>query len=61
MQAKVKHRCTGFGVRTSPVIHQVAKAAGITDLAAKIRGSKNQMNTAKLAVRMLQSRTFPLG
>lgn len=53
---------SGFGLTaTSPLIHQIAKAAGVSDLTAKIRGSGNKMNTCKLAVRMLQSRSNPLG
>lgn len=51
----------GFGLRTSHIIHQIAKAAGVSDLSAKVRGSMNPMQTAKLAVRMLQSRSYPLG
>ncbi|GAA99953.1 uncharacterized protein L969DRAFT_78659 [Mixia osmundae IAM 14324] len=57
----IRQRPPGFGLRTSPLIHQVAKAAGIIDLSAKVRGSRNAMNTVKLAMRMLAGGASPLG
>jgi hypothetical protein len=50
----------GFGLRTSHLVNQVARAAGIRDLSAKVRGSRNAMNTVKLAVGMLQNRSRPV-
>lgn len=51
----------GFGLRTSPVIHQIAKAAGISDLSAKIRGSRNDMNTVKAVINLLHGGAAPVG
>jgi small subunit ribosomal protein S5 len=51
----------GFGLRTSHLVNQVARAAGIRDLSAKVRGSRNAMNTVKLAVGMLQNKSRPVG
>ena len=51
----------GFGLRTNPFVHQVAKAAGISDLSAKVYGSRNPMRVIKLAVQMLHGGTVPLG
>lgn len=51
----------GFGLRTSPIIHQIAKAAGILDLSAKIRGSRNGMNTVKATVQLLHGGAAPQG
>jgi hypothetical protein len=43
------------------VIHRIADAAGITDLSAKIHGSRNPMNTVKLVMRLLHGGASPLG
>jgi small subunit ribosomal protein S5 len=52
---------SGFGLRTSPIIHQIAKAAGILDLSAKVRGSRNGMNTVKATINLLHGGAPPLG
>lgn len=44
---------TGFGLRVNHYIHQVAKAAGISDLSAKVHGSRNGTRVIKLAISML--------
>jgi len=51
----------GFGLRVNPYIHQVAKAAGISDLSAKVYGSRNPTRVIKLAVSMLHGGSNPLG
>ena len=45
----------------NPHIHQVAKAAGITDLSAKVYGSRNPVRVIKLAVAMLHGGSNPVG
>lgn len=58
---EMRSRPPGFGLRTSPIIHQIAKAAGILDLSAKIRGSRNGMNTVKATVQLLHGGAAPQG
>lgn len=50
----------GFGLRVNHFIHQVAKAAGISDLSAKVHGSRNGTRVIKLAVSMLHGGSVPL-
>ncbi|KAA1082311.1 28S ribosomal protein S5, mitochondrial [Puccinia graminis f. sp. tritici] len=57
----MRPRPPGFGLRCSPFIHQVAKAAGISDLSAKVTRSNNPMNVIKMALMMLQSGGSPVG
>lgn len=45
----------------NPHIHQVAKAAGITDLSAKVYGSRNPVRVIKLAIQMLHGGSNPVG
>lgn len=52
---------SGFGLRVNHYIHQVAKAAGISDLSAKVYGSRNGMRVVKLAVQMLHGGSVPVG
>lgn len=42
-------------------VHQVAKAAGISDLSAKVYGSRNGTRVIKLAVSMLHGGSSPVG
>jgi len=57
----MRPRPPGFGLRCSPFLHQVAKAAGISDLSAKITRSNNPMNVIKMSLMMLQSGGSPVG
>lgn len=57
----MRPRPPGFGLRVGPFLHQVAKAAGISDLSAKITRSNNPMNVIKLSLMMLQSGGSPVG
>lgn len=45
----------------NPYVHQVAKAAGISDLSAKVYGSRNPTRVIKLAVSMLHGGSNPIG
>ncbi|KAH9443982.1 hypothetical protein MJO28_013704 [Puccinia striiformis f. sp. tritici] len=57
----MRPRPPGFGLRCSPFVHQVAKAAGISDLSAKVTRSNNPMNVIKMCLMMLQSGGSPIG
>ncbi|KAH9815608.1 ribosomal protein S5, N-terminal domain-containing protein, partial [Melampsora americana] len=57
----MRPRPAGFGLRVNPYLHQVAKAAGISDLSAKVTRSNNPMNVIKLSLMMLQSGSAPIG
>lgn len=51
----------GFGLRVNHYLHQVAKAAGISDLSAKVYGSRNGTRVIKLAIAMLHNGSNPVG
>ncbi|BGP47782.1 28S ribosomal protein S5, mitochondrial [Rhodotorula kratochvilovae] len=51
---EMRSRPPGFGLHVNPYIHQIAKAAGISNLSAKVYGLRNPMRVIKLAVAMLQ-------
>ncbi|KAM0787457.1 hypothetical protein ACM66B_003535 [Microbotryomycetes sp. NB124-2] len=57
---QMRSRPPGFGLRVNPHIHQVAKAAGITDLSAKVYGSRNPTRVIKLATAMLHGGSNPV-
>ncbi|KAI5479930.1 37S ribosomal protein s5 [Pseudohyphozyma bogoriensis] len=57
---QMRSRPPGFGLRVNPHIHQVAKAAGISDLSAKVFGSLNPTRVIKLAVQMLHGGSVPI-
>ncbi|KAG0146418.1 hypothetical protein CROQUDRAFT_44416 [Cronartium quercuum f. sp. fusiforme G11] len=57
----MRPRPAGFGLRVNPYLHQVAKAAGISDLSAKVTRSNNPMNVVKLCLMMLQTGGAPIG
>ncbi|GAA5924628.1 hypothetical protein JCM3775_005427 [Rhodotorula graminis] len=59
-KVEMRSRPPGFGLRVNPYIHQVAKAAGISDLSAKVYGSRNPTRVIKLAVSMLHGGSNPL-
>lgn len=56
---ELRSRPAGFGLRCSPVVHQVAKAAGITDLSAKCRRSRNPMQVVKATLKALHGGSQP--
>lgn len=49
----------GFGVRCQHLIFEMARAAGITDLAARVTRSRNKMNTVKATWQALLSQKLP--
>lgn len=50
---------TGFGNRCQHLIFELARAAGITDLAARTPRSRNKMNVVKAAFEALTSQRLP--
>jgi len=56
----MRPRPVGFGLRCSPILHQILKAAGIKDISAKVWGSRNPMMVMNAAMRMLQGGHAPL-
>ena len=50
---------TGFGLRCSHHIWEIAKCAGLSDLAARVTRARNPMNTVKAAVQALTSQKDP--
>lgn len=49
----------GFGLRCQHNIFEMARAAGIHDLAARVPRSRNKMNTIKAAYQALLSQRLP--
>ncbi|TIA92868.1 hypothetical protein E3P99_00427 [Wallemia hederae] len=56
---ELRSRPAGFGLRCNPFVHQVAKAAGIEDLSAKCRRSKNAMQVVKATLKALHGGAQP--
>lgn len=50
---------TGFGLRCQHLIYEMARAAGIHDLAARVDRSRNPMNTVKAVYEALMSQRDP--
>lgn len=51
--------CEGFGNRCQHLIFELARAAGISDLAARTPRSRNKMNVVKAAFQALTSQQLP--
>jgi len=49
----------GFGLRVPHQIFEIARAAGIRDLAAKIPRSRSSLNTAKATIAALHNQRNP--
>jgi small subunit ribosomal protein S5 len=50
---------SGFGVRTQSLIYEIARCAGIRDLAARVGRNRNKMNTVKATMEALTSQRLP--
>ncbi|KAF8902678.1 hypothetical protein CPB85DRAFT_1255996 [Mucidula mucida] len=57
----IRPRPLGFGLRCGPTLHKVFRAAGISDISAKIWKSRNRLVVTQGALRMLQAGHNPLG
>ncbi|EME78667.1 uncharacterized protein MYCFIDRAFT_31699 [Pseudocercospora fijiensis CIRAD86] len=56
---KLSARPPGFGNRCQSLIYELARAAGISDLAARTPRSRNKMNVVKAAFQALTSQRLP--
>nr|POE72290.1 37s ribosomal protein s5, mitochondrial [Quercus suber] len=52
-------RPTGFGNRAQHLIYEIARAAGISDIAARTPRSRNKMNVCKAAFKALTTQRLP--
>ncbi|KAL2358281.1 37S ribosomal protein-like protein S5 [Cryomyces antarcticus] len=59
VELKLSTRPPGFGVRCQHLIFEMARAAGISDLAARVTRSRNKMNTVKATFQALMSQRLP--
>lgn len=57
----LRPRPPGFGLRVPPVVHAIARSAGITDMSASILGSTNPINVAKATLSLLWGGSAPQG
>ncbi|KAL9624110.1 MAG: hypothetical protein Q9160_001632 [Pyrenula sp. 1 TL-2023] len=58
-ELQLYNRPPGFGLRCQQYIWEIARAAGISDLAAKVTRSRNPMNTVKATVAALMKQKNP--
>ncbi|CZS96669.1 hypothetical protein WAI453_010092 [Rhynchosporium graminicola] len=58
-EVKLMARPPGFGLRCQHLIFEMARAAGIQDLAAKVPRSRNKMNTVKAAYQAMLKQRIP--
>jgi small subunit ribosomal protein S5 len=49
----------GFGLRCQHLIFEMARAAGLQDLAARVPRSRNRMNTVKATFQALTNQRLP--
>ncbi|KAL4887512.1 ribosomal protein S5, C-terminal domain-containing protein [Aspergillus karnatakaensis] len=59
VELKLMSRPPGFGLRCQSLIYEMCRAAGITDIAARVDRSRNHMNTVKAAYKALMSQRNP--
>ncbi|EED23064.1 37S ribosomal protein S5 [Talaromyces stipitatus ATCC 10500] len=59
VELKLMNRPPGFGLRCQHLIYEMARAAGIHDLAARVERSRNPMNTVKAAYEALTAQKDP--
>lgn len=53
------NQVVGFGLRCQQYIFEMARCAGISDLAARVTRARNPMNTVKAAYQALTSQKDP--
>ncbi|KAI9696322.1 MAG: 28S ribosomal protein S5, mitochondrial [Bogoriella megaspora] len=58
-ELRLTHRPPGFGLRCQHLIFEMARAAGIGDLSAKVLRSRNKMNVCKATFKALTSQKLP--
>ncbi|TVY37287.1 37S ribosomal protein S5, mitochondrial [Lachnellula subtilissima] len=58
-EVKLMSRPPGFGLRCQHLIFEMARAAGIQDLAARVPRSRNKMNTVKATYEAMMKQRIP--
>ncbi|KAF2461189.1 hypothetical protein BDY21DRAFT_315235 [Lineolata rhizophorae] len=56
---QLMHRPPGFGLRCQHLVFEMARAVGITDLAARVPRSRNKMNVVKATYQALMKQKLP--
>lgn len=59
VQLKLRARPAGFGLRANHFIYEICRCAGITDISAKVWGSRTGMNVVKAMFEALKSQKLP--
>ncbi|RDW62919.1 mitochondrial 37S ribosomal protein uS5m [Aspergillus mulundensis] len=59
VELKLMSRPPGFGLRCQSLIYEMCRAAGISDIAARVERARNPMNTVKAAYQALMSQRDP--
>jgi small subunit ribosomal protein S5 len=59
VEVALMNRPPGFGLRCQHLIFEMAKAAGLHDLAARVPRSRNKMNTCKATYQALMKQRIP--
>lgn len=59
VQLKLRSRPAGFGIRANHFLYEICRCAGITDISAKVWGSRTGMNVVKAMLEALKSQKLP--
>ncbi|KAL5347164.1 28S ribosomal protein S5, mitochondrial [Pseudogymnoascus australis] len=59
VRVQLMSRPPGFGLRCQYLIFEMCRAAGITDIAARVPYARNKMNTAKATYQALMNQRIP--
>ncbi|CCG83856.1 protein of unknown function [Taphrina deformans PYCC 5710] len=59
VQLKLRSRPAGFGLRANHFIYEICRCAGITDISAKVWGSRTGMNVVKATFEALKAQKLP--
>ncbi|KAL4904917.1 hypothetical protein BDW74DRAFT_23692 [Aspergillus multicolor] len=59
VELKLMSRPPGFGLRCQSLIYEMCRAAGISDIAARVERARTPMNTVKAAYQALMSQRDP--
>ncbi|ORY85745.1 ribosomal protein S5, C-terminal domain-domain-containing protein [Protomyces lactucae-debilis] len=59
VQLRLRSRPAGFGIRANHFIYEICRCAGITDLSAKVWGSRTGMNVVKGVFEALKEQRLP--
>lgn len=59
VQLRLRSRPAGFGIRANHFLYEICRCAGITDISAKVWGSRTGMNVVKAMLAALKSQKLP--